>query len=490
VPDLDPEEFRRLGREFVDWVARYRGALADLPVRAEVEPGWVRARLPADLPEQPRPLEELLVDVDRVVVPASTHWQHPGFFGYFPANSSLASVLGDLLSGGLGAQGMLWSTSPACTEVEQVLLDGLARALGMPGTFTFGGGGGGSIQDSASSAALVALLAALHRTSGGRWREDGVDGQERVYVTAETHSSLAKAVRVAGLGARALRVVGARPGSLEMSPDALAAALAADVEAGLRPVLVCPTVGTTGTGAVDPLRPLAQAARAHGAWVHVDAAWAGVAALCPEHRGLLDGVELVDSLCTDAHKWLLTAFDASLLWVRDAAALPDALSITPEYLRNAATESGAVVDYRDWQVPLGRRFRAMKLWAVVHAYGLAGLRSHVREHVALAAGLADRVRADPRFALAVEPSLALVCLRVVTGAGDDADDAAGRAVLDRVNASGSALLTHTVVDGRYVLRVAIGSVATRPEDVAALWSALCDAAAGVLAPGLGGDRAG
>jgi aromatic-L-amino-acid/L-tryptophan decarboxylase len=212
----------------------------------------------------------------------------------------------------------------------------------------------------------------------------------------------------------------------------------------------------------------------------VDAAWAGVAALCPEHRSLLDGVELADSFCTDAHKWLLTAFDASLLWVRDGQALPAALSITPEYLRNPASESGAVVDYRDWQVPLGRRFRALKLWAVVNGYGLSGLREHLRGHIAMAQELAERVRADPRFTLAVPPSLALVCLRLVTGDGPAADDTATRTVLERVNASGAALLTHTVVDGRYVIRVAIGSVATRPSDVTALWKRLSDEAATVL----------
>jgi aromatic-L-amino-acid/L-tryptophan decarboxylase len=480
VSDLDPEEFRRLGHAVVDWVAAYRAGLPDRPVRADVDPGWVRAQLAAELPEDPQPLNVLLDQLDQVVVPGVAHWQHPGFFGYFPANASLHSLLGDLLSGGLGTQGMLWSTSPAATEVEQVLLDGFAAALGLGPEFTFGGGGGGSIQDSASSASLVALLAALHRTSNGRWRGNGVDGRERVYLTAETHSSVAKAVRVAGLGERALHVVDPSPGSLAMSPDALAAALADDVAAGLRPVLVCSTVGTTGTGAVDRVEAIAAIGREHGAWVHVDAAWAGVAALCPEHRNLIDGVGLADSFCTDAHKWLLTAFDTSLLWVRDGQALPAALSITPEYLRNPASESGAVVDYRDWQVPLGRRFRALKLWAVINGFGLSGLRAHIRSHVAMATELAGRVRADRRFTLAVPPSLALVCLRLVTGAGPENDDDATRTLLERVNASGAALLTHTVVDGRYTIRVAIGSVSTRASDVGELWDRLCTEAADLL----------
>ena len=475
MTDLDPEEFRRIGHTYVDWVASYRSGLAELPVRPDVVPGTVRAQLGPLAPEHPVPLEKLLDEVDRVVVPATLHWQHPAFFGYFPANASLSSLLGELLSGGLGGQGMLWSTAPAGTEVEQALLDEFGVALGLDPAFSFAGGGGGTLTDSASSAALVALLAALHRSSGGGWRDDGVDGRERVYVTAETHSSLAKAVRVAGLGGRALKVVEPSAGSVGMSPESLEAMLAADIAAGLRPVLVCPTIGTTGTGAVDPVRAIAAVAQRHGVWVHVDAAWAGMAALCPEHRWLLDGVELADSFCTNPHKWLLTAFDASLLWVRDAAALPAALSITPEYLRNSATDSGAVVDYRDWQVPLGRRFRALKLWAVLYAHGLEGLRAHVRGHIALATELADRIAAEPGFTLAAPQSLALVCLRLDTGE-PDADDKATRALLAAVNASGRAFLTHTIVDGRYAIRVAIGGVATGREELDALWNLLRETA--------------
>ncbi|MQA13119.1 MAG: aspartate aminotransferase family protein [Pseudonocardiaceae bacterium] len=468
MPDLTPEEFRRLGHEVVDWVAGYRERLEDLPVRSEAEPGWVRGSLPDELPEHPQPLSALLADMDEIVVPGTTHWQHPSFFGYFPANASLASLLGELLSSGLGVQGMLWSTSPAATELEQHLLDQLAVASGLGEAFTFGGGGGGVIQDSASSAALAALLAALHRGSSG-WRESGTDGLETAYVSPETHSSLAKAVRIAGLGADALRVVGTEPGTTAMSADALSATLATDVGSGRKPVLVCATVGTTGTGACDPVRSIASACVEHGAWLHVDAAWAGAAALCPELRGPFDGIELADSYCADAHKWLLTAFDASILWTRHGTALPDALSVTPEYLRNAATESGEVVDFRDWHVPLGRRFRALKLWAVLRCLGMEGVREHVRSHVAWAAELAQWVRADPGFELAAEPSLALVCLRVRTGRGPQADDEASRAVLERVNASGAAMLTHTRVAGRYLVRVAIGSVGTQRRHVVALW---------------------
>jgi aromatic-L-amino-acid/L-tryptophan decarboxylase len=460
VTDLDPEDFRGLGHAVVDWIAGYRAKLPGLPVVPTVAPGEIRDRLPTLFGAQPRPFEQLLAEIDHTVVPGILQWQSPSFFGYFPANASLHSLLGDMLSGALGTQGMLWSTSPACTEVEQAVLDALAPELGLDPAFTFAGGGGGVIQDSASSAALVALLAALHRASPN-WREQGVNGTERVYVTAETHSSLAKAVRVAGLGARGLRIIDTSPGTLAMSPTALAEALDEDRAARLEPVLVCATVGTTGTGAIDPVRDIAEVAG--DAWLHVDAAWAGVAALCPEHRGLLDGVERADSFCTNAHKWLLTAFDASMLWVRDAKALPSALSITPEYLRNAASDAGAVVDYRDWQVSLGRRFRALKLWAVLHGAGLDALREHIRRHIALAADLARQVRDEPGWELAAPPSLALVCLRTTGG------DEHTLEVLRRVNESGRAFLTHTVIDGRYAIRVAIGAPATTAEHVVAVW---------------------
>lgn len=478
MSDLTPEEFRRLGHQVVDWVAGYREGVESLPVASQVRPGWVRGELPEGLPEQPQPVSELLSDMDRIIVPGTTHWQHPSFFGYFPANASLASLLGELLSGGLGVQGMLWATSPAATELESHLLDQLALAGGLGAGFTFDGGGGGVLQDSASSAALVALLAALHRSSRA-WRDSGTDGRETVYVSPETHSSLHKAVRVAGLGADALRVVPTVPATAAMSADALAAALAADVEAGYRPVLVCATIGTTGTGAVDPVRAIAAGCAGHGAWLHVDAAWAGAAALCPELREPFDGIELADSYCADAHKWLLTAFDASMLWTRHGGLLPEALSVTPEYLRNPATESGEVIDYRDWHVPLGRRFRALKLWSVLRCLGLDGIRAHVRSHVGWAGELAQWVRTDPGFELAAPPSLSLVCLRVRTGRGPEADDAASREVLERVNASGAAMLTHTTLAGRYLIRVAIGSVATRRHHVAALWELLRRSAAEV-----------
>ncbi|RKT56800.1 pyridoxal phosphate-dependent decarboxylase family protein [Saccharothrix australiensis] len=457
---MQPDEFRRIGHEVIDWIADYRERLADLPVRSRVEPGWVRSRL-APLPERGEGFDGLLADLDRVVVPGTTHWQHPGFYAYFPSNASLPSVLGDLLSSGLGVQGMLWSTSPACTEVEQHLLDELVGAMGLPESFR----GGGVIQDTASSAALVAVLAALHRKSD-KWRQSGVDGGETVYVSSQTHSSVERAARMAGLGAESVRAIAVSPGDQSMDAAELAGQVQSDVDNGRTPVLVCATVGTTGTGAVDPIRAVAEVCARHGIWLHVDAAWAGPAALCPEHRHLFDGLELADSFCANAHKWMLTAFDLSLFWTAHPDVLVDALTILPEYLRNSATESGAVVDYRDWQIPLGRRFRALKLWSVLRWYGLEGIRAHLRGHVELAGLLESWVAADERWDLVAPRSLSLVTIAHRDG------DAATRRALDAVNAEGTAFLTHTVVNGRLAIRVAIGAEATREHHVRAMWDAL------------------
>jgi aromatic-L-amino-acid decarboxylase len=497
---MTPEEFRRHGHAVVDWVADYWAGLAARPVQPADPPGTVAAKLPPAAPAAGEAFDAILADLDAVVAPGLTHWQHPGFFGYFPANTSGPSVLGDLVSAGLGVQGMLWATGPACTEVETVMLDWLADLLDLPPRFrsrTADGApapGGGVIQDSASSATLVATLAALHRASGGAWRGSGVDRPYAVYTSTQGHSSIEKAARIAGLGNDAVRAVEVDDATLAMRPDALRAALAADRAAGVTPALVVATVGTTSTAAVDPLPAIGQLCREYGAWLHVDAAYAGAAAVCPEFRGMHEGLEQVDSYCFDPHKWLLTGFDCDAFWLADRSALTEALTILPEFLRNAATDSGAVIDYRDWQVPLGRRFRALKLWFVLRWYGVEGLRAHIRSSVALAAEFADLVRADERFELAAPPSLSLVCfrLRAAGGAGPGdaaggagpgdaagsaaAADAAGAEVLRRVNASGECFLTHTTVRGRHTLRFAVGSPYTRREHVVAAWRRIADAA--------------
>ncbi|MEU6786408.1 pyridoxal-dependent decarboxylase [Nonomuraea angiospora] len=468
---MSPEEFRRHGRQVVDWIADYLAGIESHPVMSQVRPGDIRRALPSAAPEHGEPFEAVLSDLGRILLPGITHWQHPGFFAYFPSNASGPAILGDLLSGGLGVQGMLWVTSPACTELETVVVDWLAGLLGLPEHFRTDRAGGGVIQDSASSACLVALLAALHRASGGRVTHDGVTRRYTIYVSSQTHSSLERAARIAGLGAAGVRVVDVDPRTLAMDPGHLRALLDRDEADGAVPAMVCATVGTTSTTAVDPVPAIGELCRERGIWLHVDAAYAGVAAICPELRWLNEGVaEYADSYSTNPHKWLLTNFDCTVLWTADRAPLLDALSVMPEFLRNPATATGSVVDYRDWQVPLGRRFRALKLWSVIRWYGAEGLRAHIRKGVALAQELASWISAAPGFEVHEPHPLGLVCFRPVWPglAADEADRATMR-LLELLNAGGSMYMTHTRIDDRVVLRMAIGGVATERRHVEQAW---------------------
>jgi len=470
TPDhMTPEEFRRHGHAVVDWIAEYMERVETLPVMAQVAPGEIRASLPAHPPVSGEDFAAMLRDVDEKIMPGITHWQSPMFFGFYPANVSGPAILGELLSAGLGVQGMLWLTSPACTEVETLVLDWLVEMLDLPRKFLSTTEGGGVIQDTASSATLCALLAARERATDFAVNAGGAGGRQLVaYASDQTHSLLHKAMMIAGLGHENLRLVEVDE-RLALRPEALAAAIARDRAAGVTPFFVCATVGTTSTGAIDPVAEIATIAGAHDLWLHVDAAAAGSAALCPEFRGIHDGLDAADSYCFNPHKWMLTNFDCDCFYVADRAALIRTLSILPEYLKNQATASGAVFDYRDWHVPLGRRFRALKLWFVIRYYGIEGLRRHVREHVRLARLFADRVRADDRFELVVEPPLNLVCFRHVDG------DEATRGVMDRLNESGRMFLTHTKIDDRLTLRLAIGATHTRQEHVERAWNMIREA---------------
>lgn len=472
IPRMDHEQFRRAAHEVIEWIIDYHSRrVHELPVLSRVNPGDVSAWMPAHPPERPEPWDTVMADFERVVVPGMTHWQSPGFHAFFPSAHSYPALLGEMLCSSLGAVGFLWAGCPAMTEVETRVLDLMGELLGLPPAFLdepSGHVGGGVIQGTASEAVLVAMLAGVHRS-----RRAGNAGPV-VYTSTQAHSSVIKAAMVCGLGRDAVRLVGVDD-ALALRPDLLQRRIAEDRAAGFTPCFVCATVGTTSTTAIDPLRAVGEIARSEGMWLHVDAAYAGAALVCPEFRWMTGGVELADSFCFNPHKWLLTNFDCSCLWVRDRAPLIDAMSITPEYLRNKATESGAVIDYRDWQVPLGRRFRALKLWFVMRCYGAEGLRAHIREHVRLAALLETLVRDDPgrRFEIVTPRVLGLVCLRVRGGSDEDS-----RRVLERVNQSGKAYLSHSVVplpgrpEGAYVIRVSIGAASTREEHVRSLWELL------------------
>jgi len=470
---FDPERFRREGRAVIDWIADYWTTLPGRPVTPSVTPGEVRASLPARAPESAEGLADVLADLDRIIVPGLTHWQHPCFFGFFPASTSGPSILGELLSAGLGVQGMQWATSPACTELETHVLDWLRELLGLPDRFASAGAGGGVIHDSASSGTLVALLAARERATAGRGQAAGHAADDRplvAYASNDAHSSVEKACRIVGIDRAGLRRIPVDPAG-RMDATALAVALDDDRAAGRVPCFVVASVGTTACGAIDPVPEIAALAARHQAWLHVDAAWAGAAAICPEFRGpLVAGAAGADSWGFNPHKWLLVNFDCHALWVADRRPLVAALSMKPEYLRNRASESGAVIDYCDWQIPLGRRFRALKLWMTLRMLGAEALRDHVRRHVAWAAEFADLVAADPRFVLLLPPNLALVCFALA--AGDDAT----RSLLDRVNATGAAFLTHARVGGRLAIRLAIGGATTTRDDVLATWRLLADGA--------------
>jgi aromatic-L-amino-acid decarboxylase len=466
---MTPDQFRRYGRAVVDWIADYYEQIETLPVLAQVQPGQIRASLPPEPPQLGEDFESILEDVSTLILPGITHWQSPNFFAYFPANASGPAILGELLSAGLGVQGMLWTTSPACTELETHVLDWLVDLLELPGAFKSDSTGGGVIQDSASSAALCALLAARERATGFACNEHGCDGRLVAYVSSQTHSSLEKAVKVAGLGRQNLHIIDVDE-NYAMRPEMLAQAIAQDRADGRLPCFVCATVGTTSSNAIDPLPGIGRICQAEGLWLHVDAAMSGTAALCPEFRYIHAGLEYADSYCFNPHKWMFTNFDCDCFYVADRAILINTLSVLPEYLRNQATESGAVIDYRDWHVPLGRRFRALKLWFVIRHYGVEGLRYHIRHHVELAQAFARWVERAEDFDLAAPAPLNLVCFRHTGG------DEINRQLLERLNTSGDLYLTHTVLDGRYTLRMCVGQTYTQARHVEAAWQRIQETA--------------
>jgi aromatic-L-amino-acid decarboxylase len=464
---MTPEEFRKHGHAVVDWIADYRARLETLPVMARSAPGDIKARLPAQPPQAAEPFESILADLDRVVLPGLSLWQHPRFFGYFPSNASLASVLGDVVSSGLGVLGLAWQSSPALTEVEEVATDWLRQMVGLSDAWS------GVIQDTASTSTLVALLSARERASGYSLAQGGLQGQARplvVYASAHGHSSVDKAALLAGFGRDHIRLV-AHDAQYAMDADALDTAIRADLAAGHKPCAVVATTGTTTSTALDPIRAIAAVAQRHGLWLHVDAAMAGSAMILPECRWMWDGIEGADSIVLNPHKWLGVVFDCSVYLVRDPEHLVRVMSTNPSYLQSAA--DGQVRNYRDWGLPLGRRFRALKLWFLIREQGVQGLQARLRRDIDNARWLAAQVQATPGWRVLAPVPLQTLCLRhEPEGLTGEALDRHTQGWCDRLNRSGLTYLTPAVLDGRWMVRVSIGAEATEREHVQAVWQAM------------------
>ena len=470
---MTPEEFRRRGHQIVDWIADYRARVAKLPVMSRAEPGEVAARLPPSPPQQPESFDGVLRDLEEVLVPGLSHWQHPDFFGYFPSNGELSSVLGDYLGTGLGVLGLSWQSSPALSELEEVVTDWLRQMVGLSAAWK------GVIQDTASTSTLVALICARERATRYSLAGKGLQGEERplvVYASAQAHSSVDKAALLAGFGRDNLRHVSTDAG-YAMRPDALSAAIRDDLSRGLRPCAVVGTTGTTTTTALDPVGALASLVREHGLWLHVDAAMAGSAMILPECRWMWDGIEGADSIVLNPHKWLGAAFDCSVYLVRDPQHLVRVMSTNPSYLQSAV--DSRVRNLRDWGIPLGRRFRALKLWCLIREQGVAGLQRRLRRDIENAHWLEAQVRAAPGWRVLAPVPLQTLCVRhEPTGMSGEALDRHTQGWTERINRSGAAYLTPAILDGRWMVRVSVGAIPTEREHVASLWERMRSEAGG------------
>ncbi|KAG8489051.1 hypothetical protein CXB51_017055 [Gossypium anomalum] len=481
---MDAEQLREYGHKMVDFIADYYKTIENFPVLSQVEPGYLRNLLPDSAPNQPDSFQHVLDDIQAKILPGVTHWQSPNYFAYYPSNSSVAGFVGEMLSAGLNIVGFSWITSPAATELEMIVLDWLAKMLKLPEDFLSAGQGGGVIQGTASEAVLVVLLAARDKVL----RRVGKDALEKlvVYASDQMHSSLQKACQIAGIHPENCRLLKATSSTnYALSPEFLSETISQDLTIGLIPFFLCATVGTTSSTAVDPLLSLGKIAKSNGMWFHVDAAYAGSACVCPEFRHYMDGVEEADSFNMNAHKWFLTNFDCSALWVKDRSALVQALSTNPEYLKNKASQANMVVDYKDWQVPLGRRFRSLKLWMVLRLYGLENLQCYIRNHIKLAKHFENLIAQDPRFEVVTPRIFSLVCFRLLPVRNDESHgNKLNHQLLDAVNSTGSAFISHTVLSGKYILRFAVGAPLTEEKHVNAAWKVLQDKATSLLAESL------
>jgi aromatic-L-amino-acid decarboxylase len=467
---MNSDEFRKQGHEIVEWIARYYEKIEQYPVKSKSAPGSVKAALPAIPPTGSESFDLFLKDFDEIIMPGITHWQSPNFFAYFPANSSPPSVLAEMLTAALGAQCMIWETSPAAAELEERMMEWLREMTGLPSYFE------GVIQDSASSATLAAIITARERVTGHASNKEGLSasGRLRVYCSAQAHSSVDKGAGVAGIGrANIVRVPVKEDYSID--PDALRSAVEQDLAAGYIPCCVVATLGTTGTTAIDPLRPVGEICHENNIWLHVDAAIAGTALLLPEMRWMADGMEYVDSFVFNPHKWMFTNFDCSAYFVRDAASLIRTFEILPEYLKTRTR--GLVNDYRDWGIPLGRRFRALKLWAVIRTYGVERLQAMIREHIRLAKMLAGLIEAEKNFRVLAPVNLNTVCFYYRSeGMSLEKANRLNEKINHTLNDTGRIYLTHTTVDGRYVLRMVTAQTTVAERHVLNAWEMIKDCA--------------
>ncbi|HWR84001.1 MAG TPA: aminotransferase class V-fold PLP-dependent enzyme [Candidatus Deferrimicrobium sp.] len=461
---MEINEFKTHAHELVDWVADYLENVREYPVKSQVQPQDIIGKLPTAPPENGEPFDQLFNDFRGIILPGMTHWQHPRFFAYFPANSSPPSLLAEMLTAAIGAQCMNWQTSPAATELEERMMQWLRQMIGLPEEFV------GVIQDTASTATLCSILTARERASGYAINERGFGNAPTyaVYCSTETHSSIEKAVKIAGLGKANLRKVEV-DADFAMKPQALEHAIQRDRRDGIVPLCVVATLGTTGSTAIDPLRKIGEICRRYEVWLHVDAAYAGTALLLPEMRWMSDGVELADTFVFNPHKWMLTNFDCSAYFVKDKQALVRTFEIMPEYLKTA--EDKQVNNYRDWGIALGRRFRALKLWFVIRSYGVEGLRKIIRNHISLSRELAERIRGNNDFELLAPVPLNLICFRYHPAGLDDPDtlDGLNERLLNLINDTGQLFMTHTKLNDRFTLRMVIGQTRVTREDVQQAW---------------------
>ena len=465
---MTPEEFRKHGYAMIDWIADYVDDAGSRRVSPDVRPGDIRRQLAEHPPSAPQPFADVITDLEKVIVPGLTQWQHPDFFAWFPSNITYPSILGELMSAGLGINAMAWMTSPAATELETLMLDWMHELLGLPDHFrSTSDTGGGVIQGTASESTLTAMLAARWRATGGNINASGDTTKLVGYTTSQSHSSIEKGFRIAGIGTDNMRIV-PHDEHFAMRPDAFADLVTADIAAGLTPFFVVTSHGTTSSLAFDPTPAIATVARDHDIWVHVDAAMSGTAALAPEYRWVNDGLGQADSYTTNPHKWMGINFDCNLFWVADRSALIGALSVLPPYLASEAAKSGAAFDYRDWGIPLGRRFRALKLWFSLRTDGVIPVQAMIREHVRLTHQLAERVAADHRFDIVAPHPLNLLCIARRAESVDQANTMTD-ALIEAANAAGIGLFSRTVLDGRSVMRISIGARATKAEHVTAMW---------------------